>query len=415
MRRTSTIVRRFFAVLAISTGFVACSDPFPGIVYTFKTGDICSCGGPADNLVYATDEYGNILDVKVYQSNQTVQLVSLNSSIPARINLTYVRYSKDGSFTTINTNLGVSTKRTLDPDATYVVLAEPKEWLQATVNNFEGNQYDFLVSRMEENGYGPSTSVNNSTLHVSIPIYSSHEALFLSSYRDGNWVYFEKDVRSDTSPVKLDFNSDFKPMQHALILEYSLPGSRGSIDGFKIIKTSPTKVLHHYQSRKSGLPTESNPYKLGYNDGYDYYYTSVTAYFENGVYQQYEKLGSTTPATIPVLNYTLNLKNRDIFNFQFTLSGPFVSRRSLWTLNEAGHNVTWSISSSPDGKQNLQKVYEDLRKRYPELSLAKMVYSNSSFGYYNSNGPIDYKLMYNPPPNFAPNYEQSNITFNELP
>jgi len=286
--------------------------------------------------VYATDDNGEVLDIKGCGRGLTELKASTELS---KINVTLCRKgdpdSQSNNFT-FTTYMGVPVKTTIElPDdpiptpgndlgaaifsiANYVESGDPLLNL-----SFSTRQQNPSVDRPVEESF------ENNSLVLAYTLRESPAKVLVTGKRGETPVYFLKTGIKPQDQLDLDYNTDFKPADKILKIDYfgyNAATALGFMNG-----ESNSYFL-------SSANTDSQ--NLGYVDGFDRYQTSI---FNNNTVNrnntQYFKEGTPASAiTFPLHNLTVTNPGRATFDF--TLIPSYTYARAEWRYSVGSDVIT---------------------------------------------------------------------------
>lgn len=71
--------------------------------------------------------------------------------------------------------------------------------------------------------------------------------------------------------------------------------------------------------------------------------------------------------------------DKNIFNFPFTNSNPFLHRQSTWTYREVSNIIRWDVFAASGASQSYPDLPAELTSKFPILAPGKLVHEGSLF------------------------------------
>jgi hypothetical protein len=366
-----SVSKAFLTLVAFTLLLDACKksdDPNPTTnLITFKT-DASFLTKDSDNWIFATDESGNVLDIKEFEADQTVILTSDKITADKKFNFTIVqRVTIPVERFYLASYLGLTTDQKWP--ACYKAASGGSAPLPVAgnftmnVSNYPPGFPYFLVSTNEALIYGSGTpGASNYGLRSTSPT-----KILVTSYRNNLPVYATLTATVGNT-YNLDFLTDFKPMEHSLSFDVTGTASRSiSLTAFDnpITLNQPKEIgpightIANYDSFTN--PTAPGNLVTGWPDGFATYKTSVRLAYSWGG-KSYFKLGAGATST-PFLNITASVANEDFKNFEFTTTADYSVRFSGFA--NSNSSVVWTVISPPTGVHKFLGVPKELSEKYP--------------------------------------------------
>ena len=313
-----------------------------------------------------TDAAGNILDEHQLINGRSFELK--NSFVPEYVDVTiYTLITEGQSMHLINTYKDIKSLKQIIFKPLQVGPGLPeKPWLgRATflINNFPTTSdvysaVDFNVNMVDFFGQpdGSATLTDNTYKQI-CNLYSNPAKVLITTFRDGERVYYWADVKPDDEVV-LDL-SDFKLYDHLIATSFPITTgwTRGHYNDGSSFYVDPPSL--------SDLQTQET---VGYIGGFDYYTTLVSSRTNERNYN-YWKHGDR----IDVLNfpdYTGIVTDKSITGFQYSESEPYTDGRALWAL--PNHVLNWTIHFAESSQATVNFIPAQVAARVPDLTLANM-------------------------------------------
>lgn len=380
-------------VASFLIGMVSCSkknaDPIPDITLLTFRQDPSRPTTSSDDWIFITDESGNILDSKQFESGQPITLTTSKVLPTKRINVTILHNSKSKTFETnsLNSYLGIPLNQSwVYGKATPFSFPNSVGTATLQVNNFVDpfpsiSLRDHFFISSNEGNVGNSFSLASNTLSIPLTLFKQPNRIYANTFRNNVPVYLDLNNITNANFITVDFGIDFKPLDHVFDLDFT--GSLLFVGGIMGINNVSSGLdpyylpgfTHSYINSSTGVGS----IKLGYNNGFDLYRTSVT-FFTKDFGKSYMKFGSA-PSAIPFLNYTNSVASKDYRNFAVSLTGSYQMRSSQWSVNLTASTV-WMINSPADGQQILPSFPPEILSKYPSLNLQSLSYDGSNFFVY---------------------------------
>jgi hypothetical protein len=373
--------RSFFFMMALILLLAGCgkkNDPLPTITIMTLKWDISTPTATTDDWVFATDESGELLDIKPFEAGQTVTLQSNKITASQKFNITFFQQSKPATedLFRFTSYLGVTSALEWTAYKKVVPAPAPSPPVASFTLNLDncpaGLPY-FWVSTNESILVGsgspnastydlsrtfPATLVFLSTVRNSVPVYG-----LIITHPDGNYV--------------LDYQTNLVPLDH--LATYDLSGA-----SYYAIDISCYTDDHysssqqgHIVARSSGSPTSST-FVTGWPKDYRAYKTSLLIKYPHSL-KYYYRFG-LPPETNPFLDITSTVTNSSYKNFTFTASGDYHLRTSGWA--NTNNTVTWEVNASPTGVQKFSDLPVLLTTKYPALNTVGLNHREMQFTKY---------------------------------
>jgi len=346
-----------------------------------------------DNWIYVTDEDGKILDTKQFANGQKVILESTNKLPTQKINVTIFSYKilpTGGESFSFNTYLAVAVndswlsgtdKAFIYPKSSVIKSSS----LQITnYTNATGSVVDYSVSTYK-GGISYSGSQTSNTLSLTFDP-SDAPTFYVRAFKNNQPVFKEFANPSNINSFTANFTTEFQSTGHTLDIP-TYAGAhhyQGYISAFRKNENNitygggadPSFSGGYIQGLKIYSPA---PYKLGYNDGFDFYYTEILTYF-NSANMIYSKFGQP-PTTIPIINYSSTVTDKSLFKFAFTVSDSYEYRLSTWQFITPTYpqGTYWYVYSPMEGKHNIANIPTEITGKYPGIAVGSLKYTNTTF------------------------------------
>ena len=332
--------------------------------------------------VVISDPDGNFLAASRFESGSVVLIDSAIKTLPEFINVTLLNhYPKTvdtkaffnfRSFTNVPTGSKWYLK-TQQPaygpgvgTMTYEIQNAPNDAF-VIANTIEGDK----SSDYTQNNFADGT--------VNLLTDPSDLFICLSGYEDPR--YYKSSSVSVGDHLELNYESDFQEYDHLL----PVPAQSVSLSFTAGYLKPLSEVSYIYGDRHVfQLILNPNANKLAYNDGYEAYLTTFSAFKDGKVYT-YNKTGDLPTAagmTLPTDDFTVT--NDDLNEFAYTTTGTFENVTSFYNFSTAASpfHVRWSVKRPINNNAKiLTALPEQLLDVYPELAsiLTQLEYESSSF------------------------------------
>lgn len=325
--------------------------------------------------VYATDDNGEVLDIKGCGRGLTELKASTELS---KINVTLCRKgdpdSQSNNFT-FTTYMGVPLKTKIElPDDP---IPTPGNDLGAAI---------FSIANYTESGdplLNLSFSTPKRSLSVDKPVKESFEnnslvvaytlrenpaKMLITGKRGETPVYFLKTGIKPQDKLDLDYETDFKPADKIVKMDY-FGYNNAEVLGFMNGESNS----YYLSSADTDSPS------FGYVDGFDRYQTTISNYnTANGNVTQYFKVG-TPASTVTFPTHNLTVTNPGRATFDFTLLPSYTYARAEWRYSVGSDFITMTTYGDASTKlrcfdfpAKLTEMYQFLDK----LDRSKILFNN---------------------------------------
>jgi len=323
-----------------------------------------------DNWIFATDDNGEVLDVKPYAGGETVTLVSDKAG--DKINVTFfVHHEAASKSSTFSTYAHISS-------GTVLHFIKPKaashESLPGTAT-FMISNFNYLLSSVEfSNGdsYGASTTITSSEMDSEVSYYGIPSDFLLSGYRAGvpvfNWA---KGVK-DGDVIKRDFQADFVAFPHQRKLDFE---GTNSATLFGATANANFLVLNTYQLAGTAYATDQPV--IGYIDDFVSYDLIVTNTKANGSVMYLNNGAIDLSFTMPTFAFSLN--NNSLQNLSFNLSEDYTYYYSGWAYTQDSENIRWNVTAPTGVTLKGLSIPQEIATKYSQIDVSKFKHSSINF------------------------------------
>jgi hypothetical protein len=327
-------------------------------------------GLEGDNWIFASDENGELLDVKSYADGQTVTLMS--EKRPEKITVTRFQYKVQDSFGTVatlfNTWAAVPSGTTLHLKAD---ISTGEGWADKAVikvANYSGSVEQVGVS--VASGAGVSSWLQSGNLELNLSFSGAPTDILIYCLRDGQPVYnWAKGVKTN-DVIERDFITDFTPYPHQFKLNFEGNNS-AAILGYHSTSSRPTLLLDSYWTDQSDNPI------IGYLDGYDSYEMTVANVKANGTTRYHRKGDINYSFEIPT--YTFSLVNSDMQNFSFNFSRDYTYHEITWYSRIGSGYTLWTVNAPAGESVKDLAIPSEIATKYPQLDVSNLAYYSIEF------------------------------------
>ncbi|SHH78500.1 hypothetical protein SAMN04488109_5395 [Chryseolinea serpens] len=322
--------------------------------------------------VYATDDHGEVLDIK--RCAQGLTELKATTAL-SKINVTLCLKGDSDTQFTFTTYMGVpvKTKIALQDD----LIPTPGNDLGAatfSIGNYTESgdpliNLSFSTPKRSISVDKPiEESFENNSLVVDYTLRENPAKMLITGKRAGTPVYFLKTGIKPHDKLDLDYETDFKPMDKIVTMDYF---------GYNDAEVLGFINGENYSYFLSSAHTDSPSF--GYVDGFDRYQTTVSNYnTANNNITAYLKVGTPASAiTFPTHN--LKVTNPGRATFDFTLLPSYTYARAEWIYSVGSDLIimtTYGDASTKlrcfDFPAKLTEMYQFLDK----LDRSKILYRN---------------------------------------
>jgi len=339
----------------------------------------------SDDWIFISDEDGNIIDTKSFESGEVITLTSAKTLDIQKINVTLLNYTNSSSQESwyFTSYLSIPINQSWEPGKNAALFKPIFSGGAATANflNYPpGPTSEKVIFSENENGMVLLTSsVSSTNPSASIFLRSNPSKLYFITNKNNSPVYADLPSVAVGSSFTIDYNTLKTPDN---VITYTLPGSSNSGTIYGVRNTISGAYPHFIPGLLNSYVylVPSNIMKLGYNNGFDTYKTSITTYITGGPTKGYFKIG-TPPTSIPFLSNTVTVIDDSYKNFSFSSTGNYNMRSTSW-FNFAslttGATTSWITYSPSDGKQKIIALPAEIKNKYPSLNLDVMKYQSTT-------------------------------------
>ncbi|SHH64205.1 hypothetical protein SAMN04488109_4781 [Chryseolinea serpens] len=323
-----------------------------------------------DNWIFATDDAGEVLDVKSYAGGETVTLVSDKAG--DKITVTFFRHHEASSKTSIfNTYAGIPSGTAL-----HLIVPAPsrRESLpgKATfmISNFHpGSSF---VQFSNGDSYSASGTITSTEADMEVSFYGVPSDFVLSGYRAGVPVYnWAKEVK-DGDIIKRDFDTDFVALPHQRTLDFEgvNTATLSSSDG-----KSNFSILDTYSLMGTAYATD-HPV-IGYLDGFASNLLVVTNTKANGRVSYRNDGEIDFSFTMPT--FTFSLQSNGIRDLAFSFSEDHNYYFSNWDYTQDTEWIRWYFSAPAGVSTKSLSVPHEIAAKYSQIDVSKFVLLSINF------------------------------------
>ncbi len=213
---------------------------------------------------------------------------------------------------------------------------------------------------------------------------------------DPTYIWFSEDIFT-ADHTNIDFTTDLLPMDR--VLTYSFNDIKSVyMDIMAYDKENPS----YYQDRKGFIHSQFlhneeedfYQFKVGYLEGHDSYRSRISIE-KTDLRYFYTKFGNPPEViTEDLFDSNFEILNSTLHAFQFSAKGDFDVAQGSWSRREP--ITRWSIFYPIEKCDNLilLNLPEEIKTRYPNLSLSDLTYDWSSFTDMISNAGYNSFLKY---------------------
>ena len=323
-----------------------------------------------DNWIFATNDGGEVLDVKPYTGGETVTLVSDKAG--DKINVTFFTHheasSKSSTFTTYASIPSGTVLHFIKPEAS------SHESLPGTAT-FMISNFNYLLSSVEfSNGdsYSTSTTITSGEEDTEVSYHGVPSDFLLSGYRAGVPVYnWAKGVK-DGDIIKRDFQADFVPFPHQRKLDFE---GTNSATLFGTNANANLLVLNTFQLAGTAYATDQPV--IGYIDDFASYYLIVTNTKANGSVMYLNKGVIDLSFTMPT--FTFSLQSSGIQDLSFSFSEDYTYYFSSWAYTQDTEGIRWYVSAPAGVSTKGLSVPNEIAAKYSQIDVSKFLHSSINF------------------------------------
>ncbi|HEY5744846.1 MAG TPA: hypothetical protein VIU12_02110 [Chryseolinea sp.] len=322
-----------------------------------------------DSWIFATNDGGEVLDVKSYIAGQTVTLVS--DKVGDKINVTFFISSETSSKTSyFSTYADV-------PGGTVLHLAasasSSQELEQGTVK-FMISNYHYGSSAVDFSNTGSgSGTASSDMLDMDMSFYGPSDIL-MSGYRKGVPVYnWAKGVK-DGDVVTRDFDADFVDFPHQRKLDFT-GTNHGVVYGVNA-DGSYLVVLDTYQLLRTTYKTDQPV--IGYIDGFDSYDMTVTSEKSNGSIS-YQNSGALDLSFTMPKAFNFSLQSKGMRDLSFSFSEDYTYYSSIWSYTQDSEYIKWYFHGPAGVSVKGMSLPSEIAAKYPQINMSKFTHADISF------------------------------------
>jgi len=326
-----------------------------------------------DTWVFASDENGEILDVKPYAQGQTVTLSSTRSL--DKFNITFFNYLEQSSGTIISfdtwmainkgTALRYQTKNAAMPIG-------PTKHATFKISNYTG----ILPSALAVGPYADVTATDlvQNNLEMGVALFGITGNITVTGYRAGIPVYNSVEGVEEGSVIERDYETDFIPFPHQYKLDF---------EGFNsayITGLDPANSLRQTLLNTDWLYNPTGHPVIGYIDGFDVYETLVVNSQVNGQGNiTHHTIGGAPDFSFSMPTYTFSLNKKDMNNFSFNFSEDYTYLSILWLNVTPTVSTVWMVYAPPGQPITGLTIPNEIKTKYPQIDPAKLTYVATHF------------------------------------
>lgn len=320
-----------------------------------------------DNWIFATNDAGEVLDVKSYAAGETITLVS--NKADDKINITFFNYTALPALSIFSTFASI-------PRGTLLHFEKfDAPTLQEGKATFMISNYTNGSSQLQfSNGHSYVThtsSYNNETdMDVS---FSGVPSDFLSTaYRAGVPVYNWARGVKDGDIIKRDFETDFIPFPHQRKLDFE-----GGMD-FLVYGTDANSATVPILVRSQFSGT-SDAYKptIGYVDGFVSYWILVLNSQSNGTVSYQSDGEPDLSFTMPTFKFSLHSNGMQDLSFSF--SEDYSYYHTSWDYLQGAENIRWVFNAPAGEPVKGLSIPNEIKVKYPQIDQSKFMHSSIGF------------------------------------
>lgn len=325
-----------------------------------------------DNWIYATDDTGEVLDVKPYAGGETVTLVSDKAG--DKINVTFFRYHEGASKSSLfNTYASIPSGTAL-----HLIMPEPSGHVslpgKATfmISNFHYGSSSLQFSNGDSYSASGTITSTSTEADMEVSFYGLPSDFIFSGYRAGVPVYNWAKGVNDGDIIKRDFDADFVPFPHQRTLDF---------DGENIATLSSSDgkanftILNTYSLMGSGYATD-HPV-IGYLDGFAKNHLVVTNTKANGQVSYQNDGEIDFSFTIPT--FTFSLQSNGIRDLSFNFSEAYTYYFSIWDYMQDTERIRWYFRAPAGVSTKSLSIPNEITAKYSQLDVNKFVHLSITF------------------------------------
>jgi hypothetical protein len=337
----------------------------PETILTLQVGPEAFLGG--ENWIFATNDNGDVLDVKPFAVDETVTLSSAKRV--DKINVTFFKTALDRGirYTTFTTYSAIAKGTTWSMGASVYLDPQPVGVATFKVSDYEGLPGMLKFSNSEWYSNDPSVT-SGDELVVGVPLRKAGDVL-LSGYRSGVPVYnWAKGVQVG-DVVERNFLTDFEAFPHQVKLDFE-----GTSDGTVIGRTleNPYGTVLISSNDVVGTKWQTDPPVIGYVDGFDSYEISVWNTRTNGAVNYYHVGRPDLSFSIPTFTFSAN--NTDMLDFSFNFSLPHTYYSADWRYYDGMQFAEWRATAPSGQAPKGFAIPNEIAAKYGALDLSKFEY-----------------------------------------
>lgn len=321
-----------------------------------------------DTWIFATNDGGEVLDVKSYTAGETVTLTSANAG--DKINVTFFNHretpSKTSYFVTYadvpaGTELHLAASSSSSPE------------LGPCTAKFKISNYSYSTTSLDFSNTGSGTgTAAGGVLDMDFSFYGPSDIL-ISGYCKGvpvfNWARGVK----NGDVVTRDFDADFATFPHQRKLDFS-GKNRGFVYGVDA-DGGYRSVLDTYLL--SGIYKTDQPI-LGYIDGFDSYDMTVISDKSNGSISYHNTGEPDLTFTMPNA-FSFSLRSNGMQDLSFNFSEDYTYYYSIWTYTQDSESIKWFFYGPAGVSVKGMSMPSEIAAKYPQVNVSKFTHASIDF------------------------------------
>ncbi|AYB32529.1 hypothetical protein D4L85_18965 [Chryseolinea soli] len=323
----------------------------------------------ADNWIFATNDGGEVLDVKSYTAGETVTLVSDKAG--DKINVTFFNRRESpfetNSFVTYADVPGGTVLR-------LAASASSSQELEQGAVKFKISNYYYGSCTVDFSNTGTGTgSVGSGMLDMDFSFYGPSD-IFMSGYRKGVPVYNWAKAVKNGDVVMRDFDADFVAFPHQRKLDFT-GTNHGIIYGIDADGNYLT-ILDTYQLLGTTYKTDQPV--IGYIDGFVSYDMTVSSDKSNGQIS-YQSIGALDLSFTMPTAFNFSLQSNGMRDLSFSFSEDYTYYMSAWAYTQDSENIRWYFEAPPGVSVKGMSLPSEIAAKYPQIDVSKFKHTSIGF------------------------------------
>jgi hypothetical protein len=325
-----------------------------------------------DTWIFASDENGEILDVKPYAQGKTVTLSSTRTL--DKFNVTFFNYAEqsNGTIIAFDTWMAVKKGTALRYQMQNPTLPiGPTKHATFKISNYTGLTPSALAVGPYTDVTGTDLVQNN--LEMDLALFGTTGKITVTGYRAGIPVYNRAEGVEEGSIIERDYETDFLPFPHQYKLDFE-GFNNAYIVGLDPANTRQTLLNTEWLINPSGHPV------IGYIDGFNVYDTQVVNSQVNGQgIIIHHTLGGPPDFSFSMPTFTFSLSKNDMNNFSFNFSEDYTYLSIRWLKETPTVSTYWTVYAPPGQPITGLIIPTEIKTKYPQIDPAQLTYRATHF------------------------------------